>query len=802
MFRNMIRHSIQAMTRHKGYLLINITGLSLGITCSLIIALFIRHELSYDQFNEKKDRIYRLVVHGIIGDRELNYAVAAAPVGPTMFQEFPEVEDFARIISMNSPVIKYAGTKFTENDFIEADSSFFNIFSIPLIRGDRKSVLTRPHTLVISKSTAERIFGKSDPVDKMLKVGNDGEYYRITGVMQDIPETSHLRANMIGSFITNPNSRDTYWANNNYSTYILLKPKAVPEQVSARIPGMIRKYMGEIAQKSLGISIDEFINKNKYNYELQPLGKIHFNTAITQNVGEKPAGNPKYLYIFGCVAILIIIIASINFMNLSTAQASQRAREVGIKKVSGSSRGLLIRQFTSESVILSLVSLIFAIILIENTLPFFNNLLGIKLQLNLLDKWWTIPSLLTFSILVGLLAGTYPAFYLSSFNPSSVLKGKSRDSMKQGRFRSILVILQFSISTVLIVGTIIMVRQIRFLINKDLGFNKEQLMVISHADAIGNHGKSFKDALTRIPEVESVASSTAVPGHSEAGRTYTVEGKPGEVMDFKINYIDHDFFNTYGIKMASGRTFNEPIGGDRNACIVNESAVRQMSISNPFSTNLIDGYERLNLIGIVKNFHFESLQNQVNPYILRYKNEDQNYGYFSVRLTSAASSGTIREIEKVWDRFATDNPFQYFFMDRDFEQKYKEEKQSAKLSVIFSILAMIIASLGLFGLTAFIIEQRTKEIGIRKTMGATVNGIFYLVSKEYFILVAISTVIAWPLIYYLANDWLQNFYFRIDLRLIDFLLGFAISIAVAFLAIGHRIFRSARTNPVVALRYE
>jgi putative ABC transport system permease protein len=802
MSQNLIKHSFRSLNRQKSYFLINMAGLSIGIACSLIIALFIIHELSYDAFNEKGDNIYRLVVHGIIGDRELSYACVSAPVGPTMQQEFPEVEDFTRINALNAPTVKYSDRTYTENGFIESDSSFFNIFSIPLIRGNRKTVLSKPHTLVLSKSTATKFFGDTDPIDKLLKVGDDEVYYRITGVMEDIPETSHLRANMIGSFITDPNSKDTYWANNNYPTYILLKPGASPEQVNAKIPGMIRKYMGVLVQKSLGITIDEFINKNKYTIYLQPMKDIHLNPSITQVSSTKPASNPKYLYIFGSVAVLILIIASINFMNLSTAQASKRAKEVGIKKVSGSSKGLLIRQFSMESMLLSLISLVFAIVLIENVLPYFNNLLGIELQMNLFSRWFMIPLLLAFSVLVGLLSGSYPAFFLSSFNPAVVLKGKLNNKMKHGWFRSILVVLQFSISIILIVGTIIMVRQIRFMLNKDLGFNKEQLMVIARADAIGNHVTAFKEALGKIPGVMKISASTAVPGHSESGKTYTVEGQTGDVMDFKINYIDYDFFDTYGIKISSGRDFNESFAADNNACIVNESAIKQLNLNNPFAANLVDGYERLNLVGIVKNFNFESVQSQINPYIFRYKGDENNYGYISLKLSKEATTSTIKETEKVWDAFASGNPFQYFFMDQDFAQKYKEEKQGAQLSVIFSVLAVIIASLGLFGLTSFTIEQRTKEIGIRKTMGATVRSIFYLISKEFVLLVSISTLIAWPLIYYFAKNWLQNFYYRIELRPFDFLSGFMIALVIALFTISYKTVKSARINPVTALRYE
>jgi len=347
-----------------------------------------------------------------------------------------------------------------------------------------------------------------------------------------------------------------------------------------------------------------------------------------------------------------------------------------------------------------------------------------------------------------------------------------------------------------------MFRQIKFMLNKDLGFNKEQLLVISHADAIGDQIKVFKDELAKIPEVLKVASSTAVPGRSESGKTYVVEGRVGDIMEFKINYIDYDFFETYGISLTSGRDFNESFTTDNTACIVNETAVKRLNLTNPLATRLVDNFEKLSIVGIVKNFHFESLQNEINPYVFKIKSEGDNYGFFSIRLSTRATSNTIKEVEKVWNVFAGNDPLQFFFMDQDFEQKYKEEKQSAQLSVIFSILAVIIASLGLFGLTSFTIEQRTKEIGIRKIMGASLAGIFYLISKEFIWLVTISALISWPLVYFVAKNWLQNYHYRIDLRPWDFLAGFLIALIIALITISYRTIRSARTNPVEALRYE
>ena len=618
--------------------------------------------------------------------------------------------------------------------------------------------------------------------------------------MADVPETSHFNASMIASITSAGATNDKNWFLSSFVTYILLKANTSSDQVNAKIPEIIRKYMGPAIQETLGITMEEFIKNTRFNAYLQPLKDIHLNTSITQFT--KSPANPKYLYIFGSVALLIIVIAAVNFMNLSTAQASKRAKEVGMKKVCGSSKAKLIRQFLTESILISLLSLALAIIIVENSLPYFKNMLGAKLQLNLFTHWATIPSLLLLTIAAGILAGSYPAFYLSSINPYFVLKGKPRGNIRHGKLRSILVILQFSISILLIAGTSIMVRQIRFMLNKDLGFNKEQLLVITNAGAIGSQVNAFKDAVSRLPEVLKVTSSTAVPGRSESSNSYAIEGQDGKVMDMRINYVDYDFFDTYGMVLSSGRNFNESFGTDNNAGIVNESAVKQFRSDNPLDTKLIYGNEKQTLIGIVKNFHFESLRNEIYPYIFKLKNKFTNYGYITIRLSTQASANTIKSVEKIWNDFVTSDPFQFYFLDQDFAEKYKEEKQNAQLSVLFTILAIIIASLGLFGLTSFTMEQRTKEIGIRKTMGSSTTGIFYLISNEFLLLIFISTLISWPLIYIIAKNWLQNFFYRINPSPIDFIAGLVITLITAIITISYQSLKSARTNPIEALRYE
>lgn len=807
MYKHLFKHSLRAIGRQRAYVLINVLGLATGMAVCMIITLFIIHELSFDNFNEKRDSIYRIILEGKINSQELKVTSTCAPIGPAMVAEVPGIEGFLRINNWGETIIKHEDSFFTEDKFIEADSSFFNFFTIPLIRGNKQTVLNAPYTLVLSESTARKIFGDTDPINKMLKVGTDTTRYRVTGIMEDIPENSHFEANMVSSFMTNPRATSKEWMSNSFSTYVMLRPNINPADIDKKIKDLILKYVGPEIVRFLGISIQEFESQgNKYSYYLQPLKEVHLDTSIQQDM--KPASDPKYLWIFGSIGFLIIIIASINFMNLSTAQASKRAKEIGIKKVVGSSRGHLISQFIFETMILSLLALLLAIALTESSLPYFNNLLEIKLTVGYFREWYTIPALLGLAIFIGFIAGSYPAFYMSSFNPYVVLKGKLRSNHKSFNLRSILVVLQFAISITLIVGTLIMYRQISYMLNKELGFKKEQVLVIKRAEAIGSHIASFKSALAKIPGVLFVSASTAVPGHNNNNNGYMMAGKPEETYLLQTNWVDHDFLNTYGIQLDTGRFFDKTFSTDKQACVINEQAVKDFLLDKPFSERFISGGDEPDqrihrpVIGIVKNFHTESLRNKITPYIMLFKDEDTQWGYFSIRLSPTASASTIDEIKKVWASYTSNDPMQYFFMDKDFERMYKEEKQNAQLAILFTFLAIIIAALGLYGLTSFTVSQRTREIGIRKTFGAPVSRIWFLIAKDIIILILISMAIAMPLIYLVADNWLQNYHYRINLQITDFAAGFLIAIAIALATISYRAIKAALLNPAVSLRYE
>ncbi len=803
MTRHLFKFSIRALKRQGGYVAINVLGLAIGIACTLLIALFIIHELSYDQFHEHRDQIYRIGLHGRFSGRETRSAYTAPPIAPAMAEEFPEVESFLRMYIWEETVIQVDDRFYTEDHVAMVDSTFFEFFSIPLLRGNAETALTEPFSIVLSETASLRLFGDEDPMNKLLRAGNMPEHFRVTGVMADIPENSHFRAGMLGSFTSTQQASDDNWLSNNLFSYVKLLPGTDPAAVSDRFEGLILKYIGPMIREFIGITIEDFLSSgNAYNFIMQPLTAIHLDPSVESD--HHPPNDPRYLWIFGSIGVLIIVIASINFMNLSTAQATKRAREVGVKKVVGSSRGMLVRQFLAETIILAFVAMLVALVLVELSLPYFSNLLSLQLSLSYLGSWYVIPALLILILLIGLLAGGYPAFYLSSFHPASVLKGKT-NGKQNTKLRLALTVMQFVISIMLITGSVIIYRQLNYMVNKDLGFDKENILVLRRAYTLGAQVEAFKTELQGIPGVLSVSASTAVPGRSYNNNGYTLRGRSDESFLLNTTFADYDYLETYGIAVAEGRYFDPELSTDREACLLNERAVRNMGIDDPFRTRIInlgDGPPGYPVIGLLRDFHFESLRQDIAPAIILFKQEDMHWGYVSIRYESSMLTRVLKETETLWDSFAASQPMLYFFMDQDFNRLYQEERQSARLSVIFTILAIFIASMGLYGLTAFSLQQRVKEIGIRKTFGAGVSTIWFMVCKEVMVLVALATVVAWPLVYWIGGNWLQNYPYRITMRPQDFLLGFVIAVLIALGSITYRVIRIASMNPSISLHYE
>jgi putative ABC transport system permease protein len=806
MLNNIIKHSLRSFKRQRSYVIINLIGLSIGLACSLLIALYVLYEASYDRYNVKKDRIFDIALNFRIGDQEFTDATSSNPVGPTLLREFPEVEDFLRMRKMyGATTVTYNNQTYDEENIIEADSSFFNFFSIPVIKGDRENLLNAPRKIVLSSSMAKKIIGSEDPVGKIFKIGKDTVTYTVSGVMGDIPGNSHFKAGLLVSMLSDSQANSQEWGSNNLCTYLLLKPNANYKNVNEKFPALVQKYVGPEIQRFLNVSFEEFLSKgNKYGYNLQKLTDIHLDTSI------KPPflapGDPKLLRILGSIALLILLVAVVNFTNLSTAQASARAKEVGIKKLGGSTRGMLITQFLTESVIMSFVSTIVALFIIKLVLPFFNDLLGTSLTLRLSDTWFMIPLLILFAVLTGVLAGSYPAFFLSAFSPSRVLKGGKDNNSHKGGLRKVLVVLQFTISITLIVGTLIMHRQIVYMIERDPGFNKDQLLVLENEGALGANAKSFKETISTIPGVVSVTSSSSVPGNSNNNNGYMLEGKKDETILMWTDFVDYKFLETYNIQLMSGRFFNKEFPADAQACLLNESALKKFNI-DPIKLRIM-GYrdsgkvDYYPIIGVVKDFVFESQRNQIAPFIFRLKSERDRYGYITVKISPKNQMETIRKIETIWKEFTTDEPLKYRFIDDIMKLLYVKERQNALIAVISSILAIFIAALGLYGLTSYTVEQRTKEIGVRKAMGSSVAGIYFVISREIIILISISALLSFPVIYYVSGKWLENFYYRISPGLLTFLGGLIIALGIAFLTISYRTIRAARVNPAQSLRYE
>lgn len=804
MIRHYIKFSLRALKRQGGYVAINVFGLAVGIACALFISLFIIYELSFDQYNINKDQIHRVGIQGRISGQEMKMAYTASPVGPTMADEFPEVESFLRMHIWDETIVQVEDRFFSEPHFALVDSSFFEFFPIKLLKGNSKTALIEPFTVVLSQTSAERLFGDDDPMNQMIRAGGMPNKFRVTGVMEDVPENTHFDAGMIGSFSSSHRANDNNWLGNTFFTYVKLYPEADPEMAANRFEDMIVKYIGPQVQQILGVNMEEFIaGGNSYNFFMQPLTGIRLDPTVEYD--HKPPKDPRYLWIFGAIGVLIIVIASINFMNLSTAQAGKRAKEVGMKKVLGSSRRMLITQFLSETILLAFLALFVALIITEIGLPFFNTILSLQLSLSYLNTWYVIPGIILLTLTVGAFAGSYPAFYLSSFNPGTVLKGKTGNGKQKNKFRHALTVLQFVISIMLITGSVVMHRQLNYMMDKDLGFNKENILVVRRAYVLNDQVGSFKNELEGLPGVISVSASTSVPGRANNFSAFSIRGRSDESFIMQTNWVDYDYLETFGIKMSDGRFFDPEMVSDRQAAIVNERAIRNYNLEDPYAVRIVapgEEYEVMPVIGVVSDFHFESLHHDISPAMLLFKHEDIHWGYVSLRYEEGQVKRILDQTEEIWASFTANEPMLYFFLDEDFNRLYKEEKQNAYLSVIFTLLAILIASLGLYGVTAFSLQQRIKEISIRKTFGASIANIWFMICKNILALVGIATAIAWPLIYWVAGSWLQNYQYRISLQLSDFLIGFALALIIALSTISYRVLRTASINPAVSMRYE
>jgi len=805
MIKNFFLTAFRNLTKKWSYSFINILGLTIGLASVIYIFLFVRFELSYDKMHENHHRIYRAGVRGLLMNSELNQAITAAPMAEAMLNDYPEVESACRLTTAGDWLMTYEDKKFNERNLFFADSTFFSIFSFKLIKGDPAQVLTEPRSLVVTESTAKKYFGNEDPVGKTLKVENDTVLYKVTGLMQDIPENSHVTFDMLGSMTTLRRSESTYWINHNYYTYILLNKGTNPEAFENKMESMVEKYVGPQIEQALGVNLQEFKESgNSFGYFIQPLTDIHLKSDLQYEIEAN--GNILYVYIFISVALFILIIASINFTNLATARAANRATEVGVRKVLGAQKKQLITQFLTESFLITLLSLALAIVTLEVVMPYLNNITQIPLSIDYFSSWYIIPVILLLIVLVSFMAGSYPAFFLASFRPVAVLKGKLKLGAKNGMLRSALVIVQFVVSIFILLSTYTVTKQLNYMLTKDLGFEKDNILMIRRSDGLRNQIEAFKTEVKSLPDVIEVTSALDYPGINFSNNAFFKEGEPANTYLINQAWISFDYQKTFGFEMVKGRFFSKDFPTDSNAIVINESAVKSLGFDEPVGKNLLlpageEGFRPLKIIGVVKDFHFKSLHTSIEPaaFTLLPGNWE---GVVCVKMRPDNNKNTISSIQNIWENFTSQYPFEYFFFDDHMEDLYRAEKRTSSIFIIFSLLSVVIAFFGLFGLISFITEQRKKEIGIRKTFGSTSLNIVIIICKDILKLIVIATIISWPVAYWVMNNWLQDFSYRIDINYIMFLVIPVLTMIVSLLVVIYQTLKAAYQNPAETLRYE
>jgi putative ABC transport system permease protein len=809
MFRNYIKIAWRHLLKNKVFSFINVFGLAIGLSTCLLITLYIVDELGYDQYHRDADRIYRIASST---NKSPDWAATAAPIAWGIKADFPEVEQVTRLLSfpnMDNVLMRYGQNnvkkQFFEKNGYYVDSTFFQLFTYEFKYGDVNNALYRPNTIVLSESISEKLFGKQNPVDKVVKLGLPfGDFdYTVKGVFRENENKSHIPAHFflsmrngdVGTWVENQHN----WANNNiFHTYVKLKNRKDAKAFGKKLPAFINRR-GEADLKDAGFSKSLFI---------QPMEDIYLHSNLDGEIA--PNGNIKYLYILGTIALFILAIACINFMNLSTARSQKRAREVGVRKVMGAGKWSLVWQFLGESVLMSVLALLLALVLAWIFLPLFNSLTEKNLQL--FGEAEFIFFMIALTLGTGLVSGLYPAFYLSSFKPVSVIKGKIINSFSASIIRKGLVVFQFTISVCLIMGAIVIFRQLHYVENEPLGFNKNQQIVLplQSSEAAKNYSV-LKNELLKNPDVKQVTSCSAYPGIQNINdMLFYSEGKTvSDNVDIHMATVENDFFETLGFRMLHGRGFSKDFTSDSTSIVLNEKAVRDLGYQSETAVgkNIYFDFEKkrqtYRIIGVVKDFHFESLHNEIKPFGFSGNYFFANkYNYLIANVRSADYSKVVAGIQKSWNKLNRATPFAYSFIDEDFQKNYEKEKRTSGIVISFTSIAISIACLGLFGLAAFSAEQRTKEIGIRKVLGAAGSSIVTMLSKDFLKLIPLALLIAFPLGWWAMNKWLDNFVYRIQISWWMFGLAGGIAILIAFLTVSYQSIKSALANPLKSLRTE
>ncbi len=801
MIKNYLKTAFRIMLRQKSYSAINIIGLGMGIAASLLIILYVVDELSYDKFHHDASRIYRINFSGRLQGNDFDGATSPAPVAHALRAEVPEVEDAIRFGLWRTMPITFEDKAFTESHFLVADSTFFQFFSFPLLQGDPATALKGTNKVVITESAAKRYFGNENPIGKIILRGSEKKATEVTGVVEDAPTNSHIRFDMILSGESWEYMNDVQWTSNNLYTYIKLRPNADVNNFKAQTDSLFERNVSAELEKFLGVTLKDFVAQgNRLGLVIQPMEDIHLQSNLSDDI--TPSGNLQYVYIFMAIAAFIVTIACINFMNLATARSANRAKEVGVRKTIGAFRTRLIGQFLAESMLYSFISMLLALVLMGLLLTPFNELSGKSLTLELFGKPYFIIGLFAFVLIVGLLAGSYPAFYLTAFNPSEVLKGKIRSGFKNSILRNSLVVFQFVISISLILGSIVVYKQLRFMQEKNMGFNKENVVNLLHTWSLKENAKPFKNELNSHPEFAGASFANTLPPNIAWTSAFRKGGSDKDYL-LSVYQVDHDHLDAMGFTMVEGRFFSRDFASDSLAIILNETAFRQMEYEQMEGNTVLSySYETpqpLNIIGVVKDFNYESLRNAVRPMALILGREPN--GEMAIRLSQGNTQQKLKLLNEIWKKYSS-SPFEYSFMDQNFDALFRAEQRMSYIILVFTVLAIFIACLGLFGLATFVGEQRAKEISIRKVMGATISQIMILLFKDFTILVIIAFVIAAPLGWYFISQWLEGFAFHVGIETWVILVSGFISLVIAVVTISFQSIRAARENPVKALKME
>jgi len=816
MWRNFFTVALRNISKNKVFTLINVSGLAIGLASSILILLFIIREVSFDRFHEHKHRIHRLYINGVIGEQSFRGAWTSMVMAPTFAEEIPEIEDYVRFDVYVQNLIWSEGERHMEDHFLFADPSIFDIFSIRMVHGDPVSALSKPNSILITEEKARQYFGDKDPLGLPLHVNTDSNFYYVTGVIEALPENSHFFADFIASMSTLDWESNLTWFQNSIYSYLLLKPGADPEVVQKKMADVLAHHIKGELKSILGVGPEEWAEGgNQYGIFLQSLLDIHLQPDIEVGMDSchRPVHDKLYIHIFGLVAFFILVIASINFMNLSTARSATRAREIGLRKAAGSNRSLLVRQFLTESVIMSLIALAIALILVELSLPWFNHAMDLNLRMEQAQYSYLLPVVLLLAVIVGLLSGAYPAGYLSRFKPVDGIRGGFLGNKRAGHFRSLMVVVQFTISVAIIVGTLVVSSQLNFMLNKDLGYDKEQLVVLKRTYPLKTGIQTFCREVEKIPGVVAASNSTTYLGYNNSTESYQIKGRQAaRNFLFATNYVDENFLNTYNFNLASeeSRFFDPSYSGDQSAVLINKAAVVEFGLTDPLNSIIVESdiegdTSHLRIIGVVEDFHHSSLHEPVGPYLIRYKERNLDWsGYITIRL-GVAGKGipiTIGKIKKTWMEMTGDAPFQFFFLEDELNNYYKEERRTGRLSLLFAVLSTFIACLGLFGLTLHLTHRRTREIGIRKAMGANIGDVIVVVSRQLVQLMGISVLVAWMAAYLFMQNWLQDFPFNIGFKPWIYMISALSAMLIAVISVTLLAYRAAIRNPASILHYE